>query len=294
MEMAYAAAFGDGFSPEVIERFDIVGFDPRGVGFSDPQFECGAPGEQLELLLQIDPPYDSAEELAAGEATAQLCVESMGPAAGLLHSEFVARDMDEIRKALGAEQISYYGASYGSTLGVWYATLFPEHVRAMVVDGADNPVDDVSSQQARIDNTIDEAAQFERLLGEALDACDTPDCPIHNDGDPRGYLAANAHRLAEVADATNGSPLVGAFWASSRPSTPPRHGRSLWQGLADLVERDDPTILAEFAMIQLGDSTGGTTFTEHVNCLDGWVLNPQVDRETQLGDEAAVGGSRQR
>ena len=50
----------------------------------------------------------------------------MGPVGGLLHSEYVARDMDEIRKALGAEQISYFGFSYGSALGVWYATLFPE------------------------------------------------------------------------------------------------------------------------------------------------------------------------
>ena len=76
-----------------------------------------------------------------GEAAANLCIESMGPAGGLLHSEYVARDMDEIRQILGAEQISYFGYSYGSTLGVWYATLFPDSVRAMVVDGADNPVE---------------------------------------------------------------------------------------------------------------------------------------------------------
>lgn len=286
LDMAYAAAFGEGFSADVIERFDIVGFDPRGVGLSEPIFECGVPGEQLSLLLTIDPPYDSAEELAAGEAAAQLCAASMGPAAGFLHSEFVARDMDEIRRALGADHISYYGASYGSTLGVWYATLFPQHVRAMVVDGADNPVDDLSSQEARIASGIEEAAQFEVLLGEALDACDSPSCPIHNDGDPRGFLAANAHRLAEVADATNGSPLSGALGVITTlyaEETWPL----LWQGLADLVERDDPSILAEFAMVQLGDSTGGTTFTEHINCLDSWVLYPQLDRQTRLGDEVA-------
>ncbi len=286
LDMAYAAAFGEGFSADVIERFDIVGFDPRGVGLSEPIFECGDPGEQLSLLLTIDPPYDSAGELAAGEAAAQLCAASMGPAAGLLHSEFVARDIDEIRRALGADRISYYGASYGSTLGVWYATLFPQHVRAMVVDGADNPVDDLSSQEARIASGIEEAAQFEVLLGEALDACDSPSCPIHNDGDPRGFLAANAHRLAEVADATNGSPLSGALGVITTlyaEETWPL----LWQGLADLVERDDPSILAEFAMVQLGDSTGGTTFTEHINCLDSWVLYPQLDRQTRLGDEVA-------
>lgn len=286
VEMAYGAAFGEGFSADVIERFDIVGFDPRGVGFSEPLFECGRPGDQLTLLSQIDPPYDSPEELAAGEAAAQLCVETMGPAAGLLHSEFAARDIDEIRKALGADQISYYGASYGSTLGVWYATLFPQQVRAMVVDGADNPVDDLSTQEARIASGIEEATQFEVLLGEALDACDGPDCPIYNDGEPRGYLAANAHRLAEVAEATNGNPLSGALGVITTlyaEETWPL----LWQGLADLVERDDPALLAQFAMEQLGDSTGGTTFTEHINCLDSWVLYPWLDRETRLGDEVA-------
>ena len=59
------------------------------------------------------------------EAAVSLCIESMGPLAGLLHTDYVARDMDEIRKALGADQISYLGSGYGSTLGAWYTTLFP-------------------------------------------------------------------------------------------------------------------------------------------------------------------------
>ena len=129
------------FADELMARFDIIGFDPRGVGASEPEFACGAPGEQLALLNSIDGDIDTPEETATGEAAANLCIESMGPVGGLLHSEYVARDMDEIRRALGAEQISYLGFSYGSELGVWYATLFPESVRAMVVDGADNPVD---------------------------------------------------------------------------------------------------------------------------------------------------------
>ncbi len=124
---------GNRTSDEVLDHFDIVGFDPRGVGASEPAFACGAPGERLALLATIDLPIDTDSEVAAGEAAANLCIESMGPVGGLLHSEYVARDMDEIRKALGADRISYLGFSYGSTLGVWYATLFPGSVRAMVV-----------------------------------------------------------------------------------------------------------------------------------------------------------------
>ena len=85
----------------MIARFDIVGFDPRGVGASEPAFACGEPGERLALLNAIEGAADTAEEVAAGEAAAMLCIETMGPIGGLLHSEHVARDMDEIPQGAG-------------------------------------------------------------------------------------------------------------------------------------------------------------------------------------------------
>ncbi len=289
VEMVTWALDGPGvvFTAPVLERFDIVGFDPRGVGRSEPSFVCGEPGAQRALLSQVELPFDTADEFAAGEAAALLCAESMGAAAGLLHSEYVARDIDEIRRALGAEQVSYFGASYGATLGVWYATLFPASVRAMVVDGADNPVDDTSTVEARVANVIDEIRQFEVLLGEALDACDRPECPIYNDGDPRGYFKENVGALYAVAEATGGNPLAGALsiitTLYSQQSWP-----YLWIGYALLVEDGDPSLLAELALFQLGDSSGGTTFVEHVNCLDSWMLDPQLDRHVRLSDERAM------
>ena len=185
-ESAAGAAFGS-FTDEIVERFDIVGPDPRGVGWSQPEFACGEPGEQHDLLASIDLPIDTPEEIAAGEAAANLCIESMGRVGGLLHTEYVARDMDEIRKALGAEQISYYGASYGSALGVWYATLFPDSVRAMVVDGADNPVDQAANQQERVAEEVEQYAPVADAIDRALAACADPQCPVYNDGDPVGY-----------------------------------------------------------------------------------------------------------
>ena len=189
------------------ERFDIVGFDPRGVGDSEPAFACGASGEQLELLAAIDMPIDSPDEIAAGEAAANLCIQSMGPVGGLLHSEYVARDMDEIRKALGVEQISYLGFSYGSALGVWYATLFPQSVRAMVVDGADNPVDPASTQQERIEEAMEEIGAFADLLDQALAACADPECPIYNQGDPVAYFRQAVTKLDLVNQAAKDNPL---------------------------------------------------------------------------------------
>ena len=269
------------------ERFDIVGFDPRGVGGSEPAFACGASGEQLELLAAIDMPIDSPDDIAFGEAAANLCIQSMGPIGGLLHSEYVARDMDEIRKALGVEQISYLGFSYGSTLGVWYATLFPQSVRAMAVDGADNPIDPASTRQERVEEATEEIAAFAGLLDQALAACDDPQCPIYNQGDPVAYFREAVLGLDLVNQAADDHPLAGVFGVITTLYSE-EFWPHLWEGLFQLHENDDPSILREFASFQLGEDPGAASFTEHVNCLDGLVLYPELDRETLLADAAAI------
>ena len=271
------------FGAEILERFDVVGFDPRGVGKSEPEFACGGPGEQLALLNSIDGETDTPEEIAAGEAAAILCIESMGPVAGLLHSEYVARDMEEIRIALGAEQISYLGFSYGSALGVWYATLFPDSVRAMVVDGADNPVDKADTQQDRMDEALEEAMPFEEQLRAALTSCDSPECPIYNGGDPIGYYYRAAEKLHLVNSAVGGVPYA-AYLGVLSTLYDEAEWPSLWQGLYELYEEDDPMILVDFVEWQLDDEPTAANFTSHVNCLDGFVLKPHLDRATRLDD----------
>ena len=275
------------FTDEVVAHFDIVGFDPRGVGASEPEFACGGPGEQLALLATIDGDIDTPDEIAAGEAAANLCIQSMGPIGGLLHSEYVANDMDEIRKALGAEQISYLGFSYGSTLGVWYATLFPGSVRAMVVDGADNPVDAATTRQERVDEAIEEVSPFAASLKQALVACANPRCPIYNDGDPVGYFKQAVAKLDLVNAAAGNHPLAGFFGVISTLYSE-EAWPSLWRGLFELNENDDPSTLLRFAMIQFGPDPTAARFTSHVNCLDGWVLQPELDRTTLLDDSVII------
>ena len=285
VEMVAGAPFGQ-FSAPVTDRFDIVGFDPRGVGLSEPAFACGRPGEQLALLAAIDGPVDTGGETDSAEAAAGLCIQSMGPVGGLLHSAYVARDIDEIRKALGAGAISYLGFSYGSALGAWYATLFPDSVRAMVVDGADNPVKPVGSRQERIDDEFETLATLADFLDRALSACADPDCPIFDDGDPVGYFQRAAGKL-HLVNAAAGHPQAGAFGVISTlysEDTWP----ALWYGLYELNEYDDPSILAEFAGFQMGPEPGAASFTAHVNCLDDWALHPQLDRAARLGDSDAV------
>ena len=274
------------FPDEIVAHFDIVGFDPRGVGDSEPEFACGEPGEQIGLLAEIDGRIDTPDEVAAGEAAANLCIQSMGPIGGLLHSQYVANDMDEIRKALGADQISYLGFSYGSALGVWYATLFPNSVSAMVVDGADNSVDPAATQQERVDEVIEEVAPIEDFLQQALIACADPLCPIYNDGDPLGYFRQAVAKL-DIVNAAADHPLAGFFGVVSTlysEETWP----SLWQGLFELYERDDPSTLLDFANIQFGPEPTAARFTSHVNCLDHWVIYPELDRATRLDDSVII------
>ena len=271
------------FPYELLDHFDIVGFDPRGVGASEPEFACGEPGEQIALLATIDGKADTPEEIAAGEAAANLCIQSMGPVGALLHTQYVANDMDAIRQALGADQISYLGFSYGSVLGIWYATLFPDSVRAMVVDGADNPVDPAATLQERIDEAIEETAPLADLLGQALLACADPECPIYNDGDPVSYFLEAVEKLDLVVAAADGHPLAGIFGVLSTLYTQ-EAWPALWYGLYQLNERDDPSVLLQFANIQFGPEPTAANFTGHVNCLDGWVLYPDLDRSTRLAE----------
>ena len=282
LEMAAATRDGT-FTDEIVAHFDIVGFDPRGVGASEPAFACGDPGEQIALLSTIDESSDTPEEMAAGEAAANLCIQSMGPVGGRLHSEYVARDMDEIRQALGARQISYYGAGYGAALGGWYATLFPESVRAMVVDGSDNPVDPASTQQERIAEQIEEISGFAAALAEALTACADRGCLIYNDGDPVGYFRQAAAKL-DLVNAAAENPQAGALGVITT-----LYDELLWpflyEGLFELNENDDPSLLVNIASIQLGDEPAAASFTAHVNCLDNWALYPGLDRATRLDDE---------
>ncbi|MDE2897277.1 MAG: alpha/beta fold hydrolase [Chloroflexota bacterium] len=272
------------FAPELVERFDIVGFDPRGVKASEPKFECGSLGEQLDLRRAIDAPADTPAEIAAGEAAARLCMESMGPVGGLLHTAYVARDMDEIRKALGVEQVSYLGFSYGSAVGVWYATLFPDSVRAMVIDAADNPVDAAANQAERVADALEETAPIAILLERALTACDSPECPIYNDGDPLGYFRQAAEKLHLVNEGAGNHPDAAAYGVIT-PLYAEFLWPILWEALYRLNEYDDPSILLEVAEFQWEDAGPRVArMPEHVNCLDDWVLHPEQDRETRLAD----------
>lgn len=134
----YAAAGQQVFREPLLDGFDIVGFDPRGVGRSAP-VDCLSDAE-LDAYLAGDPTPDTAEELAAFRSSVlsfgEKCVDGSGPIIGHVTTIEAARDMDVLRSALGEEQLAYFGASYGTKLGATYAELFPDQVGRFVLDGA--------------------------------------------------------------------------------------------------------------------------------------------------------------
>ncbi|GAA2250962.1 alpha/beta hydrolase [Streptomyces amakusaensis] len=126
-----------GYDPAMLRRFDMIGFDPRGIGRSR-NAECD------ETILGSIParPRDAAEferMRAQNARLAESCLQRMGPLAAHLDGESVARDMDAIRAALGERQISFVGHSYGTFLGERYARLFPDRLRALALDSAMDP-----------------------------------------------------------------------------------------------------------------------------------------------------------
>jgi pimeloyl-ACP methyl ester carboxylesterase len=131
VDMALGAA--GFFSPEILARFDVVGFDPRGVGRSNPVVCSRALVDAAPSPL-VEGPDAYRAVIAYNRRLAADCRRRSGPVADHADTLSVAHDMDALRAALGEERISFYGASYGTLLGVQYAETYPGRVRALALD----------------------------------------------------------------------------------------------------------------------------------------------------------------
>ncbi|RKS05199.1 TAP-like protein [Nocardiopsis sp. Huas11] len=136
----WAAHTHQRMSEELREVYDVVSFDPRGVGASTPAVACDP--DHFTPARPDTVPDGPAEEAALrerAEAHAQACADNSGPILEHMRTEDTAHDMDAIRAALGVERIDYLGYSYGTYLGTVYSALYPERVRALVLDSVVNP-----------------------------------------------------------------------------------------------------------------------------------------------------------
>jgi pimeloyl-ACP methyl ester carboxylesterase len=138
--LPWAPIIADGLSRGVAKDYDIVGFDPRGVGSSVPALSCD-PGFFSGVRPNYIPADAAAEQVLINRAKmyADDCEQRFGWLLPYMTTEDVARDMDSIRAAFGVSKINYYAFSYGTYMGQVYATLFPSRVRRMVLDSTVDP-----------------------------------------------------------------------------------------------------------------------------------------------------------
>jgi pimeloyl-ACP methyl ester carboxylesterase len=169
--------FGEFLGAQLDGRFDVVGFDPRGVGASDP-LHCFRSAREQEEFVFSQPvfPYRRNQYRPYFEAWAGLgprCLDAPQRVARHMNTADVARDLNRLRRAVGDTRLTYLGFSYGSYLGNTYANLFPDKVRALAIDGVLDPRLWASGWQIRSDRvaTQEEYAEFLRLCDAARDEC---------------------------------------------------------------------------------------------------------------------------
>ncbi|MFG3102295.1 alpha/beta hydrolase [Streptomyces sp. NPDC048182] len=124
----------------VAAQYDVIGFDPRGVGRSEPALDC-RPGHFAPVRPDTLPDTPAAERanLTRAKAFADACGAKYADVLPYIGTVDAAEDLDAIRAALGAERVSYFGYSYGTYLGAVYARLHPDRVRRLVLDSVVDP-----------------------------------------------------------------------------------------------------------------------------------------------------------
>jgi pimeloyl-ACP methyl ester carboxylesterase len=191
-------------------RFDIVGFDPRGILASAPLRCYDTFDESLNALPPFAFPYTKAEEdtqQAVDKAFAKACATHGGPILGHMSTADVARDMDSLRAAMGDAKLNYFGFSYGSYLGQTYVNMFPNRSRSIVIDGVLDPVawsTGAGNEAATLPVTArlrsDRGAQatFKEFF-RLCDAAGAPQC---------SFAPHSAQRFASLARLLRQGPLV--------------------------------------------------------------------------------------
>jgi pimeloyl-ACP methyl ester carboxylesterase len=272
--------------PEAItDRFDIVGWDPRGTGASDP-VDCG---KKLDYLFDVDTaPADAAESAALSAASQRFANACEAGSPNLLPhiaSIDTVHDMDRIRAALGDDKLTYAGFSYGTYLGALYAEHYPDHVRALLLDGAIDPsvsVDDVQIQQAQ---------GFEASLGTFLRSCarDTS-CAYHHGGDPKAALDALRARIARTPMKGGAGRTLGPSQLDIALAAPLYSGSGGYKVLATALSKadhGDPSALLELFDEYVTRNPDGTYSTEWpaflaISCADGPNLSPAAAAALQV------------
>ena len=218
------------------ENFNILGFDPRGVGKSSA-VKCLSNSEYDEFLYGVSGlELGSDEDLAAARSAikdfSQKCLENTGELLGQVDTISAAKDMDLIRAVLGEQTLNFLGYSYGSFLGTTYATLFPDRVGRFVLDGAIDPT--VSDEQ----QTLIQIEAFEKSLRAFLENCEQfIDCPF------TGFVEGDLRTIQQFFLSLEKNPLPTesgrdlTIWAAVTGLIMPLYRESYWTFLSTAFDQ---------------------------------------------------------
>jgi pimeloyl-ACP methyl ester carboxylesterase len=267
----YAAGVANDLSP-LLRRFDLIGFDPRGVGRSDPVKCFSAQDLDASFGSEPDPRSDAEFQdiVSLSRRMNEACQAKYGDGLALYSTEQAARDMDAIRKGLGEQKLNYLGFSYGTLLGATYAQLFPTTVRAMVLDGAVDPT------QNAADSSEGQAKGFELALSNFVTWCQFTgsSCPISDD--PLAAINTAMDRARTNPLKASDGRRVTAGWVFYSVLYP-LYSRQLWPYLGTAIanlNKGDPRVamlLADTYAERQPDGSYKNTFDANaaVNCTDG-------------------------
>ncbi|NUU21960.1 MAG: alpha/beta fold hydrolase [Streptomycetaceae bacterium] len=230
------------------ERFDVLGFDARGVGRA-AQVKCWDDARYSRAVTEaLGAPGDDALPKALAEAADfdAACVRNSPDRLPYVGTGYVARDLDLIRAALGEEQLTFYGRSFGTYIGTVYADLFPGRVRAMALDGAYDPVKYAEHPYAY---DLPQFVALDQAVDRLLDWCAaTPGSCRFGGGDPHGAF----DRLVRGLDAEP-LPIPGKGSATGytlvyRLMFNINGGRADWPDLAAALARAEARDPASFLL----------------------------------------------
>jgi pimeloyl-ACP methyl ester carboxylesterase len=254
--------FGKDLFVTLNERFDIVGFDPRGTGETEGAIDCHVDQEKLGLYAQpFTTPQNLNGYIARARAYADACVRDNAAILPYVSTASVARDMDAIRAAMGESKLSYLGFSYGTFLGATYASLFPANYRGLVLDGA---IDADQYINRPTDNLRLQSAGFERAFDRFFEACagNQTACLGFGGSDPHvayDNLVARANASPLPATGTDPRPVDGEDinWAVFNLL----YSKQQWPLLAQMLssaEAGDGTLVRAIADSGYGRNDDGT------------------------------------
>ena len=274
----YALQARSQVSAAVRARFDVVGFDPRGVAGSIPAVSCLTDAQLDRFFATSDTPGNTAQlatVVSESKLFAHGCRQHSRALLPYVGTANAARDMDVLRAALGDAKLTYLGKSYGTYLGTWYAQLFPKHVRALVLDGAVNPGEPGFSMN------LAQARGFQVALRSFIADClRRSACPF-----PRGEpVTAAIGRVQAMLDQAARKPLRSQI--AGQPGNPALlltgvasalYSTSFWpylrEGLAAAFEGNGTVLVA------LGDALMGRNLSgRYSNLVEAELAVDCVDR----------------